>query len=175
MNTYDILVVGGGAAGFFAAITAAEVAPGCKIAILEKGKEVLQKVKVSGGGRCNLTHACFDPKELVQHYPRGAKELLGPFHRFAPGDTLEWFEKRGVPTKIEEDGRIFPVSDQSQSVIDCLWGEAKKFGIHIHSKHNVNYVAPPTDSDPLWSVRTTQHQSFFAPILMIASGGSPAM
>ena len=175
MKPFDILVIGGGAAGFFGAITAAEAAPGCKVAILEKGKTVLQKVKVSGGGRCNLTHACFDPSELVQFYPRGSRELLGPFHTFAPGDTLEWFEKRGVPTKIEEDGRIFPVSDQSQSVIDCLSKEVKRLGIRLFTKHNAIRIVPPNESVPNWIVHTANQQSFSAPICMIASGGTPSM
>ena len=175
MNSYDILIIGGGAAGFFAALKAAESAPGCKIAILEKGKSVLQKVKVSGGGRCNLTHACFDPKELVQYYPRGSKELLGPFHRFAPGDTLDWFDRRGVPTKIEEDGRIFPVSDQSQSVMDCLIREAQQLGVQVFTKHNVIHISSPEDEGPRWTVNTANQQSFSASILMVASGGSPSM
>src|SRR5690606_33674407 len=117
---YDIIIVGGGAAGFFAAINAAEINPKLKIAILERGKEVLTKVRISGGGRCNVTHACFEPNELVKNYPRGEKELRGPFHSFAAGDTIEWFERHGVALKIEDDGRMFPVSDSSQTIIDCF-------------------------------------------------------
>ena len=105
MTQYDVIIIGGGAAGFFAAINIAELNSDLKIAILERGKEGLQKVKISGGGRCNVTHAEFIPSELVQNYPRGEKELLGPFHQFMTGDTIEWFEKRGVELKIEEDGR----------------------------------------------------------------------
>ena len=126
MVTYNIIIAGGGAAGFFTAINIAENNPKLKIIILERGKEVLTKVKVSGGGRCNVTHAEFIPKELSQNYPRGEKELLGPFHTFMTGDTIEWFEKRGVALKIEEDGRMFPVSDSSQTIIDCFLSEAKK-------------------------------------------------
>ena len=103
-----VVIIGGGAAGFFAAITIAETNPELNITILEKGNDVLQKVKISGGGRCNVTHACFTPQELIEFYPRGKKELLGPFHQFMTGDTMEWFEKRGVALKIEEDNRIFP-------------------------------------------------------------------
>ena len=116
----DVIIVGGGAAGFFTAINIASCKSNLKIAILERGSNVLQKVKVSGGGRCNVTHACFDPKELTQYYPRGQKELLGPFHKFCCGDTFEWFENKGVKLKIEEDGRVFPVTDSSQTIIDCF-------------------------------------------------------
>ena len=111
MQHFDIIIIGGGAAGFFTAINAAEFNPNLKIAIFERGKEVLTKVKISGGGRCNVTHAEFIPKELSLNYPRGEKELLGPFHGFMTGDTMEWFEKKGIELKIEDDGRIFPVSD----------------------------------------------------------------
>ena len=122
----DIVIVGGGAAGFFTAINIAKNNPNCTIKITERGKTVLNKVKVSGGGRCNVTHACFDPKELVSYYPRGGKELLGPFHKFSCGDTFAWFEERGVALKIEEDGRVFPETNTSQTIIDCFLHEAKK-------------------------------------------------
>src|SRR5210317_2011977 len=104
MTEYDLVVVGGGASGFFCAIQAAERNPNIRILILEKSKDVLSKVKVSGGGRCNVTHACFDPKELTSYYPRGQKELLGPFNRFLCGDMMDWLLRYGVETKIEEDG-----------------------------------------------------------------------
>jgi predicted Rossmann fold flavoprotein len=122
----DIVVIGGGAAGFFAAINIAEQAPGLKVALLERGQTGLSKVKVSGGGRCNVTHAEFIPSELVQNYPRGERELLGPFHQFMTGDTIAWFEERGVELKIEDDGRMFPISNSSQTIIDCFLNEAKK-------------------------------------------------
>ena len=125
MTHKDIIVIGGGAAGFFAAINIAEQNPNLKVTILERGKEGLGKVKVSGGGRCNVTHAEFIPKELTQNYPRGEKELLGPFHQFMTGDTIDWFEKRGVELKIEDDGRMFPVSNSSQTIIDCFLSEAE--------------------------------------------------
>jgi len=115
----DIIIIGGGAAGFFAAINIAEQHPELSVAILERGKEGLQKVKISGGGRCNVTHAEFIPSELVLNYPRGEKELLGPFHTFMTGDTIAWFEARGVELKIEEDGRVFPVSNASLNIIEC--------------------------------------------------------
>ncbi len=135
-----IVVVGGGAAGFFAAIHAKEKHATAEVIILEKGKEVLQKVKISGGGRCNVTHACFDPKELTQYYPRGNKELLGPFHQFMTGDTMAWFEDRGVPLKMESDGRIFPESNSSQSIMDCLLGEVERLGISVLKKEGVTNI-----------------------------------
>jgi predicted Rossmann fold flavoprotein len=116
-SKYDIIIIGGGAAGFFTAINIAEKNSSLKIALLERGKNVLEKVRISGGGRCNVTHACFVPNDLVKFYPRGEKELKGPFHQFCSGDTIEWFEKHGVELKIEDDGRMFPVSDSSQTII----------------------------------------------------------
>ena len=126
-----INIIGGGAAGFFAAINIAETQPDYKITIYEKSNKLLSKVKVSGGGRCNVSHACFVPKDLVKFYPRGNKELIGPFHGFMTGDTMEWFENRGVPLKIEDDNRIFPQSDSSQSIIDCFMDQVDNFGIDI--------------------------------------------
>ena len=127
----DIVVAGGGAAGFFAAVHAKAVRPDLQVVILEKSRELLAKVAISGGGRCNVTHHCFDPKEIILHYPRGGKELLGPFYRFQPSDTLQWFESRGVKLKTEEDGRIFPVSDDSGEIIRTLTGEAEQLGVNI--------------------------------------------
>jgi len=129
----DLVVAGGGAAGFFGAITCAECYPGARIVILEKSREVLGKVRISGGGRCNVTHACFDPRELVDFYPRGSRQLIGPFHHWAPADTMAWFEERGVPLKIENDNRVFPQSDRSQSIIDCLTRAAAEAGIEVRT------------------------------------------
>jgi len=126
-----LVVIGGGAAGFFAAITAAECNSDISVIILEQGLEVLGKVKISGGGRCNVTHACFDVKELVKFYPRGSKELVSPFYRFNCEHTVDWFEDRGVELKTEEDGRMFPVSNRSQSIIDCLIEQTKLLNIQI--------------------------------------------
>jgi len=136
----DIIIVGGGAAGFFAAINIAEKHPELSIAILERGKEGLQKVKISGGGRCNVTHAEFIPSELILNYPRGEKELLGPFHTFMTGDTIAWFEERGVQLKIEDDGRMFPVSNSSQTIIDCFLNEAKKHNVEVLYNHSVKSI-----------------------------------
>ena len=138
MNTdFDIIIVGGGAAGFFTAINIAEKNKHLKVAILERGKEVLSKVRISGGGRCNVTHACFVPNDLVKFYPRGEKELRGPFHQFCSGDTIEWFENHGVALKIEEDGRMFPESNSSQTIIDCFTDNVHKLGIQVLTGQSV--------------------------------------
>jgi predicted Rossmann fold flavoprotein len=124
-----IAVIGGGAAGFFAAITAAEADPGAEVTVYEKGNDFLTKVKVSGGGRCNVTHACFDPAALAKHYPRGSRELRGAFHHWQPQDTIRWFAERGVSLKTEPDGRMFPDTDSSQTIIDCFLKSARDAGV----------------------------------------------
>lgn len=127
----NVIVVGGGAAGFFAAIHHQTAHPRDQVIIIEKSANLLSKVKISGGGRCNVTHACFTPNELCTFYPRGGKALLGPFHRFQPRDTMAWFESRGVPLKIEPDNRVFPVSNNANDIANCLLNEAKTLGIRI--------------------------------------------
>ncbi len=169
MKQKDVIIVGGGAAGFFAAINIAEQNPSLKVAVLERGKEGLQKVKISGGGRCNVTHAEFIPSELVQNYPRGEKELLGPFHQFMTGDTMEWFEKRGVALKIEDDGRIFPVSNSSQTIIDCFLSEAKKHGVEVLYNHSVKSIKQQDDQ---WRLDTTEGD-FKSKKVIIATGSNP--
>jgi predicted Rossmann fold flavoprotein len=164
----DVIIVGGGAAGFFTAITAKELNPNLSVTILEKGKEVLQKVKISGGGRCNVTHACFVPKDLTEFYPRGRKELLGPFHQFMTGDTMEWFERRGVPLKIEKDNRVFPESNSSQSIIDCFQRLVAKYGIQVLKNHGVNTVEK---KEGVWKIDTTKGL-FKSENLVIAAGSS---
>lgn len=124
-------VAGGGAAGFFGAIACAESLHDCRVILLEKSPELLAKVTISGGGRCNVTHACFDPAKLVTYYPRGGRELLGPFHRWQARDTVRWFEERGVKLKTEPDGRMFPVTDRSRTVTECLEREARDAGVAI--------------------------------------------
>ena len=171
MQHFDIIIIGGGAAGFFTAINAAENNPGLKIAILERGKEVLTKVKISGGGRCNVTHAEFVPKELSLNYPRGEKELLGPFHGFMTGDTMEWFQKRGIELKIEEDGRIFPVSDDSQSIINCFLRETESLKIQVFKSHVVQNFQK---KESLWDIKTSKGY-FSAEKIMLATGSNPKM
>ena len=169
MNHYDIIIVGAGAAGFFAAINVAEKNPKLKVAILERGKSGLQKVKISGGGRCNVTHAEFIPSELVRNYPRGEKELLGPFHQFMTGDTVQWFEDRGVALKIEDDGRMFPITNSSQTIIDCFLREAQKHKVDILYNHALKSVI---HSDKNWVLETSQGE-FSATKLMLATGSNP--
>ncbi len=172
---YDILVVGGGAAGFFAAINAAEKNKGLKIAILERGRDVLQKVKVSGGGRCNVTHACFEPEKLVKFYPRGENELLAPFQRFNPTNTIEWFESRGVKIKKEADGRMFPVSDSSQSIIDCLLGAAQRNRIEILTNSRVEHFDYLPSEKTNWKLQVAGDRTLYAKKLMIATGSDTAV
>ena len=149
---FDLIVVGGGAAGFFCALSAAEVNPDLRILVLDGGKKVLRKVRISGGGRCNLTHHCFDPKELSERYPRGGRQLRGAFHHFQPKDTIEWFSKRGVATKTEADGRMFPVSDCSRSVIDCLEKSARAAKVEVWTESKVREIDPPEVGNP-WSIK----------------------
>ncbi len=163
-----VVIIGGGAAGFFTAINAKEQNPDLEIIILEKGKEVLQKVKISGGGRCNVTHACFEPKELVKFYPRGEKELLGPFHTFMTGDTFEWFDDRGVPLKIESDNRVFPEANTSQAIIDCFENAVEKLGIKVLKNHGVNSIEKENNQ---WKIHT-KNETFIADKLVVAAGSS---
>ena len=170
MNIHkDIIIIGGGAAGFFAAINIAEQHPELSVAILERGKEGLQKVKISGGGRCNVTHAEFIPAELVLNYPRGEKELLGPFHTFMTGDIIAWFEERGVELKIEDDGRMFPVSNSSQTIIDCFLGEAKKHKVDVLYNHAVKTIQA-NENDFL--IETSQGK-FQCKKVVVATGSNP--
>lgn len=168
-SNYDIIVVGGGAAGFFTAINCVERNPKLKVAILERGAEVLSKVRISGGGRCNVTHACFDPNELVRFYPRGEKELRGPFHQFCSGDTMAWFEKKGVILKIEADGRMFPESNTSQTIIDCFIKATEKLGIAILTGQSVQSIF---QREKLWKIET-QKENFIAENLILATGSNP--
>ena len=174
-QNFDIIIVGGGAGGFFTAINIAEKHPKLKIAILERGKEVLTKVRISGGGRCNVTHACFEPNELVKFYPRGEKELRGPFHQFCSGDTIEWFEKHGVELKIEDDGRMFPVSNSSQTIIDCFTTATKNLGIQVLTGQSVQSIYKSETSDGnFWKIET-QNEQYICEKLVLATGSNPKM
>jgi predicted Rossmann fold flavoprotein len=168
MTKFDVIIVGGGAAGFFAAINITDKNPNLKVAILERGKTGLTKVKVSGGGRCNVTHAEFSPTELVLNYPRGEKELLGPFHQFMTGDTIEWFEKRGVELKIEEDGRMFPVSNSSQTIVDCFFNEARKNEVSVFYNNALKSLKIENDG---WYIETSESE-YFTKKVVIATGSN---
>lgn len=168
-QNFDIIIVGGGAAGFFTAINIVEKNPKLKVAILERGNEVLSKVRISGGGRCNVTHACFEPNELVKFYPRGEKELRGPFHQFCSGDTVEWFSNHGVELKIEEDGRMFPISNSSQTIIDCFLQATQKLGITVLMGQSVQSIFK---KDNFWKIET-QNKNYIAEKLILATGSNP--
>ena len=171
---FDVLIVGGGASGFYAAINIAEANSNLKIAILERGKVVLQKVKISGGGRCNVTNAEPDPKELVKNYPRGEKELLGPLYTYNNQDTIQFFETRGVPLKTEADGRVFPVSDSSQTIIDCLLNETGRLGIKVFRECSVTQIEPISSDDhgTSWKITTSNNQ-YQCKKVLLATGSNP--
>ncbi|WP_299529586.1 NAD(P)/FAD-dependent oxidoreductase [Ulvibacterium sp.] len=170
---YDVIIIGGGAAGFYAAIHIGESDPDLKIAILEKGKEVLSKVKVSGGGRCNVTHAEFDPNELAHNYPRGNKELLGPFHKHCSGDTVAFFEERGIQLKVEEDGRMFPITDSSQTIIDFFQKETERLGVKVLRHSAVTDIVPPDldNGSALWEI-TTIKGIYTSKKVLVATGSN---
>ena len=168
----QILVVGGGAAGFFGAVAAAEANPRASVTVLEKGPRVLSKVRISGGGRCNVTHACFDPRELALRYPRGGRALIGPFTRFGPRETIEWFRLRAVNLKIEADGRMFPVTDSSQTIIDCLIDSAKNAGVCIRTHTGVESISRREQGG--FTLRLTNGESLEGDCLLWAAGGCRA-
>lgn len=165
-----IAIAGGGAAGFFAAINIAELNPDLDIHIYEKAGAFLQKVKISGGGRCNITNNCSQPEDLIQYYPRGSRELLGPFHRFGPTETTEWFTHRGVPVIAEADGRMFPASNSSQSVIDLFLRSASEHNIHLHLNQSLQNIEK-TDSDK-WQLHFQNNISKVADSLLLCTGNS---
>ena len=162
-----VVLIGGGAAGFFCAANLDENKFSVKI--LEQNKDVLQKVKISGGGRCNVSHACFDPKELVQFYPRGNKELLSVFTKFQPGDTMEWFLNRNIDLKIENDGRIFPESNSSQTIIDCFLKQIHQKNFEIHTQTSVKEIQQIDDQ----YVIKTNNGDFEADFVIFTTGSSP--
>ncbi|HWB64343.1 MAG TPA: NAD(P)/FAD-dependent oxidoreductase [Chitinophagales bacterium] len=171
----NIIVIGGGAAGFFAAINTAALHPGYNVQVLEKSSSFLSKVKVSGGGRCNVTHACFDVKQLVKNYPRGEKQLLGPFTRFGPASTLNWFAERGVKLKTEPDGRMFPVTDLSQTIINCFLNETHKHHVKLLTHQGVEALLPPSQSNPQWQITATGGRHHFADAVIVTTGSGSGM
>lgn len=169
MKKYDFVVIGGGAAGFFGAINAALAKPGLKVLLLEATPRVLSKVKVSGGGRCNVTHNCFEPKELVKFYPRGSKELLGAFHKFGPKETIQWFKDRGVELKVEADNRMFPITDSSQTIIDCLMDAVRDSGVELRTKALVETVRKEGES---FITLLKGGEEIESPSVMLATGSA---
>jgi predicted Rossmann fold flavoprotein len=169
MSERCVVVAGGGAAGFFAAITCAESFPKAKVILLEKSPRFLAKVRISGGGRCNVTHACFDARELSDYYPRGGDSLRGPFTVFQPRDTIEWFEGRGVKLKVEKDGRIFPVSNSSQTIIDCLLHAAEQANVDLMLNRGIEHAARNANGG--FELKVTKAEKIQCDRLLIAIGG----
>jgi hypothetical protein len=167
-STFDLVVIGGGAAGFFGAICAAEKKPGLKVLILEKTTKLLSKVRVSGGGRCNVTNNCFEAAALSRHYPRGEKALKQLFKTFQARDTVEWFQLKGVTIVAEEDGRMFPITDSSQTIIDCFLTEAERLKIQIETSEGV--VAIKKEGE-IFSVITQSETTYNAKKILVATGG----
>jgi len=164
-----ILVAGGGAAGFFGALACKATNPSLRVTILEATAHPLAKVRVSGGGRCNVTNACFEPRRLAEHYPRGGRELLGPLTRFGPRETVAWFEERGVRLKAEADGRMFPVTDDSATVIDCLMRACRETGVELITRCGVREVARSVNG---FTATLTDGERIAAKRVLIASGGN---
>jgi predicted Rossmann fold flavoprotein len=175
MNQERIVIIGGGAAGFFAAITCAEARPEAEIILLEKTAHFLSKVKISGGGRCNVTHACFEGRELTTRYPRGERALIAPFKQFQATDTVAWFAQRGVELKTESDGRMFPTTDSSQTVIDCLFRAASQAGVKLKSNAGVEAVAKNPDGG--FELVLGNGEKLSCDKLLLATGGcrTPAL
>jgi len=166
---FDLIVIGGGAGGFFTAIRLAEIYPDAKICILEAARKPLSKVEISGGGRCNVTHACFDPEELTTYYPRGQKEMLGPFYHFQPADMIEWFQSKGVKLKRESDGRMFPVTDQSATIISCFMNAIQLFGIQLLTSTRASKWEYDEENNK-WNVTLFDGRTMNSKLLLIASG-----
>src|SRR5947199_9781576 len=163
------MIAGGGAAGFFAAIAAARANENCKVSLFERSSQFLSKVRISGGGRCNVSHALFAPRMFTTRYPRGERELISPFHQFSAEDTIAWFESRGVRLKREEDGRIFPVTDSSETVIDCLIKEAKAAGVQLFVRKGVETARVRTEGG--FKLKFSGGESTACDRLLLATGG----
>ena len=175
MKQKHLVVIGGGAAGFFTAVNAAAADTALKITIFEKSSKVLAKVRVSGGGRCNVTHACFDINEMIRKYPRGTNFLKKVFHHFFTTDTIEWFQKRGVVLKTESDGRMFPASNTSETIIECLVKEANKYGVEIKMNADVKKINALSDdsNDGQFEIYLANEKTLYADYICIACGGYP--
>ena len=171
-STWDVIIAGGGPAGFFAAIRCAELNPRLRVLIIEKSTQTLSKVLVSGGGRCNVTHACFDPAQLVTFYPRGGRELRGPFTRFQPRDTVQWFTSRGAPLKTEADGRMFPVTDSSATIAECLREAAKQAGVMVMTRTKLLAVEKSPKGGFRLEVRNEAQESFLKTNHLVIATGS---
>ena len=171
-SSMEVICIGGGAASFFFAAQASYLYPNVKISILEQGKDVLQKVKISGGGRCNVTHNCMDPMELVNAYPRGKKELLGPFYHFGPQQVIEWFKEKGVEIVSEVDGRMFPKSNKSQSIVDCLTNSCLENGVTISKGKKVVDIIPKENGDSGFQIQLLDGQLIFADKIFVGAGSS---
>jgi predicted Rossmann fold flavoprotein len=172
-QTWDVVIVGGGPAGFFAAIRCAELNPNLRVLILEKASQTLGKILASGGGRCNVTHACFDPAQLVNFYPRGGAALRGAFSRFQPADTVKWFEERGVKLKAEADGRMFPITDSSETIAECLRKAAKQAGVTVRMGTSLLGVEKSSMDGFRLEVGDSAGGEIRARSLVIASGSNP--
>ncbi len=169
MSKLRVVVAGGGAAGFFAAIICAEANSDAQVVLLEATAHLLAKVRVSGGGRCNVTHACFEPRDLVKRYPRGARELLGAFHRWQPRDTIAWFKERGVELKTEDDGRMFPTTDDSATIVDCLSRAAQAAGVEVRTRTGLKTARREGGT---FVLDLTTGDSFVCDCLLLATGGN---
>ena len=184
MEKHDVIVVGGGAAGFFGAIRFAEL---CKIdgqnadvTLIERSDKLLSKVLVSGGGRCNVTHSCFDPQQLAGYYPRGGNALRGAFTKFQPRDTIKWFKEKGVELKTEKDGRMFPVTNRSTTIADCLLQTAEKLGVKVRTKVSLRSLTRNDNDEYPWQLQivvsnSNETEVICAKGLLIATGGTPQM
>jgi len=169
-----LVVIGGGAAGFFCAVNAARLHPQLQVILLEKSSKLLSKVKVSGGGRCNVTHACFNISDMIKKYPRGASFLKKAFQHFFTTDTIQWFQERGVPLKTEADGRMFPASNTSQTIVDCLVNEASMYEVEVRMQADVKEIRiDSTGNGERFTLTLADQKSIQADYLCIASGGYP--
>ncbi len=169
MSKERVVIVGGGAAGIFAAITCAEAAPDVAVTVVEQGPQFLSKVRISGGGRCNVTHACFEARDLAAHYPRGGQELIAPFQSFQPRDTVAWFESRGVKLKTEPDGRMFPVTDSSQTILDCLLAAARAAGVKLYASRGIEGVTRRSEGG--FMLKLSGGETLDCQRLLVATGG----